>query len=110
MVTRRQFVQASSVAAMATRIRLLIAVVIAMGAFPSVARSAVPESRTVTIWDCDSVRGVQGLVLERDNVTQGQAAVRWRDHTRLSGFSVPDVPPRIGVRTICCVFGSSMPR
>ncbi|NLF69331.1 MAG: hypothetical protein GX575_09790 [Candidatus Anammoximicrobium sp.] len=49
-----------------------------------------PEART--LWDCETTAGIAGLVLERENIKQGEAAVRWRDHTQTAGFSVPDVP------------------
>jgi len=49
-----------------------------------------PESRTV--WNCDDTAGIAGLALERENVKEGKAAVRWSNHAKTSGFSVPDVP------------------
>lgn len=53
---------------------------------------AESRPRARTLWDCESTAGTTGLVLERENVKQGQGAVRWKEHTRITGFSVPNVP------------------
>ena len=55
-------------------------------------RGAEPGPRVRPLWDCDTTEGTEGLVLERENVKQGRAAVRWQDHPRVTGFSVPGVP------------------
>ena len=52
---------------------------------------AAPKS--FSLWDCDSTEGIQDLALERKDVKQGRAAVRWKDHEKISSFSVPNVPP-----------------
>lgn len=48
--------------------------------------------RTEAIWDCDNTAGVDSLELERKKVKQGAAAVRWRNHPKTTGFTVPNVP------------------
>ena len=51
-----------------------------------------PQPKVITIWDCETTTGIKGLELERSKVKQGSAAVRWHNHPKQSGFSVPDVP------------------
>jgi len=81
---------------MLARLRILAAVsalMMSMGgpdADRILAAELGPETRPV--WDCESVEGLPGFTLERENVKQGQGAVRWRNHPRVTGFSVPDVP------------------
>ena len=58
----------------------------------TIARGAEREPETRTLWDCDDTAGIEGLVLERNHVKQGRAAVRWRNHPETTGFAVPDVP------------------
>lgn len=55
-------------------------------------QGAEPSSTTHALWDCEDTADISGLVLERENVKQGEAAIRWRNHPKTPGFSVPNVP------------------
>jgi len=75
---------------MYTAIRIITIVVITAAAGGACA--AEPASQTRLLWDCESTVDTKGLTLDRTNVKQGQAAVRWQDHAQTTGFSVPNVP------------------
>ena len=50
--------------------------------------AAVEEGRTLSLWDCETVRDIQALEVERDLVHEGTAAVRWRNHPERPNFDV----------------------
>jgi hypothetical protein len=75
---------------MVTALRMIV--IIAIAAAAAGACAAEPGSQTRVLWDCESTADTKGLTLDRTNVKQGRAAVRWRDHPQTSGFSVPNVP------------------
>ena len=81
---------------MVTRLRILAAVSFAMASLDVLSAERIPPAQLApqarTLWDCDSIEGTRGLVIERKNVKQGRGAVRWRNHPEVTGFSVPDVP------------------
>ncbi|NQT16548.1 MAG: heparinase II/III family protein, partial [Planctomycetes bacterium] len=81
---------------MSTGLRILVAVAavtaLLAGANDDCISAAERGPETRHVWDCDSVDDLRGLALERQNVKQGQAAVRWTNHPEVAGFSVPDVP------------------
>jgi len=87
---------------MVTRLRLPASISVVMTSLVVLDAERIPAAepapgaergpQTCTLWDCDDTDGVQGLVLKRENVKQGRAAVRWRNHAEMTGFSVPDVP------------------
>ncbi len=81
---------------MSTGLRILVAIAAVMASLVGAADDCVSAAgrrpETLQVWDCDAVDGLRGLALERQNVKQGQAAVRWRNHPEVTGFSVPNVP------------------
>jgi hypothetical protein len=56
------------------------------------AAAAGDDPPPLVLWDCDSTAEIEGLDLERENVKQGAAAVRWKNQPQVTGLSVPDVP------------------
>jgi hypothetical protein len=65
---------------------LLSVLALVAGASPGAARPAR------VLWDCDNAEGTEGVTLEQRNVRRGQGAIRWQNHPKVRGFSVPDVP------------------
>ena len=77
---------------MMTPLRILLTILVSSIATACVALAADDQPRSLTIWDCDNPRGIEGLEIEQTTVKQGQAAIRWKDHPQTPGFSVPGIP------------------
>ncbi len=71
-------------------LRIVVWIVCLSLPFVAAAEDDTP-SKTLLIWDCNSVEGVKGLERETECVKQGEAAARWHNHPQVTGFSVPDV-------------------
>ena len=63
-----------------------------VAAATSVSAQEIPQPKVLSIWNCDTNAGIDGLEIQTDDVKQGLAAVRWRNHPQQTGFSVPNVP------------------
>ncbi|NLX95156.1 MAG: hypothetical protein GXY83_03160 [Rhodopirellula sp.] len=73
-------------------LRILSTLPCLVAAASCAALAAETSTQSRTIWDCDSTQGVEGLLVERTDVKQGQGAVRWKNHPGTTGFSVPGAP------------------
>ena len=72
--------------------RFHLLVVIGLVTMSLVAAGAETAPQTRQLWDCESTKGTKGLTLEQKDVKQGRAAIRWRDHSKVPGFTVPGAP------------------
>ena len=75
---------------MIRRTELLSALVIAAVCGLTVRSGQARPTRM--LWDCDSAAGARDVTVEQQNVKQGQGSIRWQDHPKVPGFSVPNVP------------------